>query len=284
MRQVARHQGYAGTRATSSRHGFTLVEVVVASAILLVVSVAFLRFSITSYQWGQNVVIRSMAQNLAELTAEQLAGASVTEIDSMINVKTKAVSADFPINGTTWPDSLDPAGITVQTEPAGKYYAKVPGQFLVTGITSFFARSTSEEQTQRDSLSLTGIPSALEARPAQFSREGPLASDLPVIFPFALGDVPSTFDTYQYSAAPNVVIEPVKHVNPDDGSVTWDAGLVLFRGQFPRFLREVTVDSLFVTKPSDPTQQRYKYTVRVIWYFGGQRQMVALSGERSGVY
>lgn len=305
MTQTTEHCPYVGSVAVLSRHGrtsafrpawrsgFTLVEVVVAVAILFVVSVAFLRFSVTSYEWGQNLVIRSMAQNLAELTGEQLAGASLTEIDSMINVTTKAVSPDFPPNGTIWPWDLDPEKVVYPGDlgyvapAAGTYFARIPGEFLVSGITSFFPRSVSDALTQESALSSTGTPSALDALPTQFVKSGPVTSDLKTTFPFSLGDVPSVFDTYRYSAAPNIVVEPMKHVNPDDVTVTWwDAGLVLYRGQFPSFLREIAVESLFdpANKPTDPTQVRYSYTVNVVWVFGGRKQMVSVSGERSGVY
>lgn len=306
MRQTAEHRSYIGSRAvlsrhgptpvgrvSSHRHGFTLVEVVVAVSILFVVSVAFLRFSVTSYEWGQNLVIRSMAQNLAELTGEQLAGASLTEIDSMINVTTKAVSPDFPPNGTIWPWDLVPAEVVYPESPsyvapaAGTYFARIPGEFLVSGITSFFPRSVSDALTQESALSSTGTPSALEALPTQFLKSsGLMRSDLKTTFPFSLGDVASEFYTYRYSVAPNIVVEPIKHENPDNGTMTWDAGLVLYRGQFPSFLREIAVESLFdlADKPTDPTQIRYRYTVNVVWLFGGKKQMVSLSGERSGVY
>lgn len=291
MRQTARHRSYVGSTAALSPHGlspacrrrgrrpgFTLVEVVVAVAVLLTVSIAFLRFSVVSYDWGTNIVIRSMAQNLAELTAEHLAGSSITAIESMIS-SVKAVSPNFPANGTTWPDSLKASEVVVTPPvPRTSYYVRVPGEFLVSGITSFFPSSAS----QANLPTASGEIAVLDSLGTQFVKTGPISSDLTTIFGDALPDTPSGYSTYLYSPASSVTVEPVKHV--DGPIVTWDSGLVLFRSEFPRFLREITVTRLFSGTPSDPTQARYAYSVKVIWLFSGHKQVVSVTGERSGVY
>lgn len=276
-------------RAMGRRHGFTLIEVIVAIAVLLIVSIGVLRFSVVSYDWGTNIVIRSMAQNLAELTAEQLAGSSVATIESMI-LSDKAVSPNFPANGTIWSSDLTPSEPETGNPSKGNgiYHVIVPGEFLVTGITSFFPSSTSQAASQKESLAnlgesvgnISGLDNYLGA---QFVKTGPDSSDLKTIFGGALPDTPSGYSTYLYSPAPNVTIYPVEHVGAS-GNFWWDSALLLFKSEFPRFLREVTVTRLFSGISSDPTQKRYSYSVNVIWVLSGHKQVVSVAGERSGVY
>lgn len=256
------------------RSGFTLIEVIVAIGIFFLVAIAFLRFSITSYQWSSNLVIRSMAQNLAELSAEQIAGLSTTNINGLM---TSSVSSpNFPVNGTTWANDM--SGFTMVSEPAGIYYIKVPGEFLVTGITTFFPTTSSEI----DPVTSDGDVAKLDARSDFTKTKG--MNDLHQSFGFGgwLFDVPvdGTYQTSLYSAVTNVVVEPTKHSND-----IWDSSLILYRGEFPRFLREVTIKKLFSgSLPADPTQVRYSYQVNILWEFAGQKQMISVSGERTGDY
>lgn len=298
MRQTTEHRPYVGLAAVLSHHGqssvfrstgrrlgFTLIEVMVAVAVLLIVSIGVLRFSVVSYDWGTNIVIRSMAQNLAELTAEQLAGSSIAAIESMIS-SVKAVSPNFPANGTIW--SSDLVLSTPEPVTKGIYHVIVPGVFLVTGITSFFPSSTSQAASQKEALANLGESvgdiSGLDSLGTQFVKTGPISSDLTTIFGDALPDTPSGYSTYLYSPAPNVTIYPVKHVNASNYPPEWDSGLVLFKSEFPRFLREITVTLVPGTPSGVPTQKRYAYSVKVIWVLSGHKQVVSVTGERSSVY
>jgi prepilin-type N-terminal cleavage/methylation domain-containing protein len=279
MRQTTQHQSNAGSLGVSwfqglnpashspdHRSGFTLIEVVVAIAILLIVSIGFLRFSVVSYDWGTNIVIRSMAQNLAELTAEQLASSATSELQAMMSGTT--VSPDFPQNGT---------GLSVHP-PGDMYHVIAPGEFLVTGITSFFPATLSQVNLPTSDGHISALdPVDTPASPA--TQMGPADSDLQSIFGEGIPDIPSVpYKTYLYSLAPNVIVEPMEHVNAAGQVTGWDSGLVLFKSEFPHFSREITVT------PSDATQERYAYSVHVMWTFGAQRQMVSVTGERSSVY
>jgi len=268
---------YAKQRAGSSLRrsptgapGFTLVEVVVAVAVLLIVSIAVLRFSIVSYNWGTNIVIRSMAQNLAELTAEQLAASSVGQIQGMIKGTS---SPNFPANGT---------GLSPEVAPTdGTYHVLAPGEFLVAGITSFFP--TSSTQMDLPMPGQAGTVSRLTTDP-RVTTSGPTMNDLG-LFEEGLPTPKASYSTYLYSLAPNVTIEPMGHLDPV-GSLVWDySGLVLFKSEFPGFLREIKIAPLFLG-PTAPTQQRYAYSVVVTWTIAGQKQTQTLSvtGERSYVY
>lgn len=298
MRQTTEYQSYVGSEGVSSSHGlgpashsphhrsgFTLIEVLVAMGILMIVSVAFLRFSITSYQWGSNLVVRSMAQNLAELSAEQITGLSTTNINGMMT--SSATSPDFPVNGTTWANDLSGSTVVPVPQPptAGavyrKYYIKVPGEFLVTGIRSFFPLSSSETDLPSPTGDISDI-GKLDGRSDFTKASG--ASDLHHEFGSggSLANVVGDgYTTYRYSAAANVVVEPTQYT---DG--TWDSSLVLYKGEFPRFLREVTITSLVPgsSPQSDSTQDRYSYQVNIIWVLNGQKQMISVSGERTGDY
>ncbi len=274
---------------TSSRHGsmrgvpgFTLIEVMVAVAVLLIVSIGVLRFSVVSYDWGTNIVIRSMAQNLAELTAEQLAGSSITAMESMIS-SASPVSPNLPGNGTIWSSDLTQSTPETGNPAKGIYHVIVPGVFLVSGITSFFPTSSIPQNPPTPS----GDILALDSLGAQFARTGPATNgDLVNTFGTALSGVSSAYSTYLYSPAPNVTIYPVDHIDDafPPNSLWWDSALVLFKSEFPRFLREITVKRLFSGTPPDPSQARYSYSVNVIWVLSGQRQVVSVAGERSGVY
>lgn len=289
MRQTTGHRSYVRSRAvlshycpspdrrsTGHRLGFTLIEVVVAVVILLIVSVAFLQFSITSYQWGTNLVVRSMAQNLAELTAEQIAGASVTQIQSMITNPSLA-TPDFPANGTTWPSDLNPSNISIVTPSAGTYSVTVPGEFLVTGITYFFPATPSDEEDLP--VSPSGDISALDSASSGFTRKDGIG-DLTATFRSLSDTVAANYSTYLYQATSNIVIMPIQ--NPS--GVYVDSSLVLFRGQFPRFLRKISITRIDGGDLEELSLALYKYTVQVTWTFNGTKQLVAVSGERSSVY
>lgn len=286
MRQTAAHRSYTGSRANPSAHGltlfrrtgFTLIEVVVAVAILLIVSVAFLQFSITSYQWGTNLVVRSMAQNLAELTAEQIAGASVTQIQSMITPPWQA-TPDFPANETTWAwlDDLNLSQVSPVSSPSGTYSVTVPAEFLVTHITSFFPTSSSESDLP---VWPSGNISALNDESSGFTTTVG-TGDLTTTFPSlsAQGVVPN-YSTNLYEATPNIVVVPMQYSDRSSS----DSSLVLFRGQFPRFLRKISITRIDGGLPGELSLALYKYTVQVTWTFNGTKQLVAVSGERSSVY
>lgn len=291
MRQTVAHRSYVRSRAVLSRHGpsptcrskihrsgFTLIEVVVAVAILLIVSVAFLQFSITSYQWGTNLVVRSMAQNLAELTAEQIAGASVLQIQSMITNPSSSATPDFPTNGTTWPSDLNPSNISIVTPSVGTYSVTMPGEFLVTGITSFFPTPSSLLPNGKPSPS--GDISALDSLATGFTKRFG-TGDLTTTFPSLSATVASNYSTWLYEATSNIAVVPI--MMKSSGSYE-DSSLVLFRGQFPRFLRKISITRIDGGAANKLSLALYKYTVQVTWTLNGTKQLVVVSGERSSVY
>lgn len=262
-------QGYSSRRRERANRtpGFTLIEVVVAIAILLIVSIGVLRFSIISYGLGTNIVIQSQGQNLAELTAEQLAASSVGQIQGMIK---GTPSPNFPANGT---------GLSSGVPTDGSYHVIAPGEFLVTGITSFFPAGA----TQIDlPTGPDGAISALGEDSRVDKTSAPVVNDLG-IFGEGLPTSTAAYLTYLYSLAPNVAIEPMGHLDPG-GALAWDySGLVLFRSEFPGFLREIKISPLF-SGTTDPTQMRYAYSVIVTWTLAARKGTVSVAGERSYVY
>jgi len=97
MRQTTEHRSYIGSRAVLSCHGpseaysgrcgrpgFTLIEVVVACAILLILLVGLLGFYGTSLATSRRTQVTEVAQNLAELQVEDIRSLSVYLLKSLV--------------------------------------------------------------------------------------------------------------------------------------------------------------------------------------------------------
>src|SRR5450830_1900627 len=132
MRQTAEHQSYVGSAGVPSSHGlspashstdhhsgFTLIEVVVAMAIMLIVAVSLIASYSTYYGRIVQTRLSTLAQNLAQLQMEDMAS------------KDKSVLA-LMVQGEDICDVNYPVSSVSGTYDSGK----LPGTFTIPGVAS----------------------------------------------------------------------------------------------------------------------------------------------------
>ena len=112
MRQTTEHRPYVGLAAVLSHHGqssafrskgrrrgFTLIEVMIALVIIGLAGLGLATFSMQSYRAVQNLTIRATAENLAEVTLEELSSMAGSTLFSMTHHPLGYFSINFPENG-----------------------------------------------------------------------------------------------------------------------------------------------------------------------------------------
>jgi hypothetical protein len=81
---------------------------------------------------------------------------------------------------------------------------------------------------------------------------------------------------YKYELASGIYLEPINKSETTTPSWT-QAGLLAFASTAPHLYREITIRDF-----STPTSSKiYDISVRVIWTFGGTRQLVEITGRRT---
>jgi prepilin-type N-terminal cleavage/methylation domain-containing protein len=187
------------------KRGFTLIEVMYAIAILGIVLVGFILFSISSYQNVNNIVTKVIAQNLAKITMEDIKAQEKTFIDSLMIGNE---SANYPINGTIF-------GEASEVPVSGTYHVVASSRFLIAGINKFFSENLENFENGH-------IPS-LEVAPhsSYFTKTQELIKS----------DYSGDF-VHRYELTKGMYFEPVGN----DSS-----GLVLFGTNISNFLREITI-------------------------------------------
>jgi len=276
MKQTAAHRPYVGSAGVLSRRalspacrrrghrpGFTLIEVVVAMAILAVVSIAFATFSMASSQRSSQDLIRVKAQNLAEVTMEDLTGLQVSAIKGLMNGTVALVN--YPANGT---------GVTGYTADPARYHVIISGEFLMTGLTSFFGTSG----VGLDGSGTAGAVSSLQFSPLD---KGIEKNDYYGVY--STSQLPTmsntAFKVHKYGIAQSMVVEPMLLKDGD----TWEAGLIVFLSQFPHFQKEITIVDQ-TPEVTDEAKAHLTIDVKILWTFGTGHQMLDVNGEKIGIY
>lgn len=310
MRQTLEHRPYIGSRAVLSGHGqsplgrskghrrgFTLIEVMIALVIIGLAGLGLATFSMQSYRAVQNLTIRATAENLAEVTLEELSSMGSTILSSMTQPSSGPIDINFPGNGyveggseawaaaALYNDSSAFDSITSPpkfTPPAGTYHVLCNGQLLLGTYDSFFPNTSTPGQVgYRDgggAVVKSDGTDLFASSPwdSKITSEGPVVNDYQMIYSpsqlAVLGSLASGYEVYKYGLASGTYLEPIyKNMN-------WHtAGLLVFASTAPHLYREVTI-----TDVSTATSARiYSISIRVIWTFGGVRQLVEVTGGKT---
>lgn len=259
MRETAEHRSYVGSAAVLSHHGqssacrsrdhrpgFTLVEVVVAFAILLILMIGLMQFYARSLVASRNIYITETAETLAELQAEDLRSMSV---DALIDlVKGASTDVNYP------PNQLESTSVrylsTAEAEQTDGYFAST---FFLPDIRS---------------IALTNPASPV----ANASTDDPLPSSL--LLPASVGITPETPSgggpgdgkyvvRVMKSSFPNMY-KRVELALVSDGTIT------------PSGVETDIIDSYVWGSSTDNCV--FKYTVSVKWTLGGRDHFYKLSG------
>lgn len=312
-----------GVRGRSRRPGFTLIEVMIALVIIGLAGLGLASFSMQSYRAVQNLTIRATAENLAEVTLEELSSMAGSVLHSMTH-SPGYFSINFPENGyiqllpytDTVPDpELDPEALKVveaddptfdfsvtkkfPPAPLGtyEYHVLCNGQLLLGTYDSFFPDTTTPGTVE--SLGGSGAVvmsdgSDLFMSPSSWSlvvtRTGPSANDYNTLYSFSQvqgclpSNDPSNYSVYKYELGSGIYLEPFNngaHEKPG-----WDevgggtAGLLVFASTAPHLYREVTITDATTDTTTPSSDRMYQISVRVIWTFGGVRQLVEVTGAK----
>jgi prepilin-type N-terminal cleavage/methylation domain-containing protein len=278
-----------------SRTGFALIEVLVALVIIGLAGLGLASFSIESYRATQNLTVRATAENLAEVTLEELGSMASSTLSSMTH-SSGYFSINFPENGHVVddPEALDVAEHDASFNSTtnlfdvtdGVYHVLCDGQLLLGTYSGFFD-GTGEPGSRGGSGAVVKVADGTSDLfmtslwTGVVAVTGPLANDYCQVYNLSqVAILPSAdtsdYNVYKYQLGSDIYLEPINigtTMNP-----RWQAvGLLVFASAAPHLYREVTIADV-----STPTSAgRYDITVRVIWTFGGVRQLVEVTGGRT---
>jgi len=322
MRQTAAHRSYVGSpavlsrygpvpscRSTGHRLGFTLIEVMIALVIIGLAGLGLASFSMQSYRVTQDLTIRATAENLAEVTLEELTSMAGSTLYSMTH-SSNFVGINFPENGYIQHDPGKDPGLEALNAAAacvpppdsgaktfntvdGSYHVLCNGQLLLGTYNSFFAGTGTVGYLNGGGAVVTsdGTKDLFNGIGSPWSSvvtvTGPSANDYNTIYsPSQVGFLPSDdtspYTVYRYKLGSGIFLEPVNN-NSAAAPIWHTAGLLVFASTAPHLYREVTItDATPTTGTTTPSYARmYRISVRVIWTFSAVRQVVEVTGGKA---
>ena len=316
MRQTTQHRSYVGLAAVLSHHGqssafrstgrrpgFTLIEVMIALVIIGLAGLGLATFSMQSYRAVQNLTIRATAENLAEVTLEELSSMGVNQLQLMVQDGSGSQDMNFPGNGYVEPvqEAWDAAALYNDSSAydstnhvfivpsSGTYHVLCNGQLVLGTYGSFFTDTTTPGTV---GFGDDGSSGAVVKKPPAtgdlftsgawnsfVTRTGPEPNDYsPGQVSFLnkfLSDY-NKYSIYRYGLASGIYLEPIN--KSENTTPVWNqAGLLVFASTAPHLYREITI-----TDVSTATSSKiFDISVRVIWTFGGTRQLVEIAGRKT---
>lgn len=286
--------------ACRSRRGFTLIEVMIALVIIGLAGLGLATFSMQSYRATQDLTIRATAENLAEVTLEELSSMGGSVLHNMTH-SSGYFSINFPENGYIQHDpEKDPGQEALNAAAAcipppvsgaktfntvdGTYHVLCNGQLLLGTYNSFFA-GTATPGTVGPLLG-SGAVVTSDGKSDLFvgslwhsvvAVTGPSANDYSTVYTpsqiaFLPSDDASGYSVYRYELGSGIYLEPI-HNSTTTVPAWYTAGLLVFASTAPHLYREVTI--------RDTNTGMYQISVRVIWTFGTVRQVVQVTGGKA---
>lgn len=253
MRQTTEHQSYAGSVGASSSHslnpashspdhrsGFTLIEIVVAMAILMVVVLGMLSSYASYYGRVAQERLATTGQNLAQLQLED-----VLSLDKSVLYDLALGGNNIDVNYVNTANSASPGYPLISDISASSFVYDsgiVDGTFYITGVQAVYAPSMS--------------PSVSHQRPV-----GP--SDVPNL------DLPSGI----------VDLQPESHTDPSPVGTTWDYTVILNKAVFPGYQRQVVITDT-TPSIEQRANKLYKIEVTIFWTVMGKQQQYMVSAEK----
>lgn len=296
--------------ACPSHRGFTLIEVMIALVIIGLAGLGLASFSMQSYRTVQNLTIRATAENLAEVTLEELTSMAGSTLYSMTH-SSNFVGINFPENlhvddnpeawaaATIDPSAFDSTSTPKKFFPAPpgtyKYHVLCNGQLLLGTYNSFFAGTGTPGKVG----SLNGSGAVVKTSDVTkdlfndigspwnsvVTVTGPSANDYNTIYnPSQVGFLPSDdtsyYTVYRYKLGSGIFLEPVNN-NSAAAPIWHTAGLLVFASTAPHLYREVTITDAATDITTPSYARMYRISVRVIWTFGAVRQVVEVTGGKA---
>jgi prepilin-type N-terminal cleavage/methylation domain-containing protein len=232
---------------SKKRAGFTLIEVIVAMAILMVVILALVSSYYSYYNSVKQMTYRAIGQNLAEVMLEETRSLQVTILDSLVkggqypseaywemykpsdshpgSYEVDNVNLDLDI-----PDAI-PYPLDTTSDPTVYDSGKVESSFRLERINSVFGKDDGTIDINSDSYK--NLPSS-------------------------------------------VVITPVYYT--DTGSYNYT--ILLNKETFPDYFRRIKITDL-TPNVTGSSMKIYKIEVTIYWNVGGTEQSVTVTGEKS---
>lgn len=261
MRQTTEHQSYAGTEHQSyagsvgvfssdglspashspdHHSGFTLIEIVVAMAILMVVVLGMLSSYASYYGRVAQERLATTGQNLAQLQLED-----ALSLDKSVLYDLALGGNNIDVNYVNTANSASPSYPLISdtnTSPSVYDSDIVDGTFYITGIQAVYAPSMS--------------PSVSHQLPV-----GP--SDVPNL------DLPSGI----------VDLQPESYTDPSSGFTRWDYTVILNKAVFPGYRRRVVITDT-TPSIGQAANKLYKIEVTIFWTVMGKQQQYTVSAEK----
>jgi prepilin-type N-terminal cleavage/methylation domain-containing protein len=318
MRQTTEYQSYAGSEGVSPSHGlspashspdhrsgFTLIEVMIALVIIGLAGLGLATFSMQSYRATQDLTIRATAENLAEVTLEELRSLAGSTLYDMTHSPSGIIDINFPENGYVEPaqeaqdaaakynnSSIFNSGTKKFNITDGTYHVLCNGQLLLGTYSSFFDGAGTVGSVGGSGAVVKtsdGTTDLFNSSPwsSVVTVTGPTANDYYTIYTPSqeefLSSLYSDYSVYKYGLASGIYLEPIN--SGTTTTATWQtAGLLVFASTAPHLYREVTITDDTTVSATPSSARMYRISVRVIWTFGGVRQVVEVTGAKTDIF
>jgi type II secretory pathway pseudopilin PulG len=262
---VSRHGPSSAYRSSCHRPGFTLVEVVVAAAILIILMVSLMAVFSAGVSGFKNAQLMTFAQNLAEFQAEDLKSLPSTILKQLCEGTATGVAPGVSVEYTNYPyptaDASDPNydADALANDAKAWVYDSGPSQtdFSIVGVDAIVKDISTEY-------------------PTSYRAGGPMEPVLPSDPPLLLGT--------------NILVETYLRADPLFPPDEWYYVIRLMHQAYPLFSKQVQVECYDAQDPSyhfvsDPSvldmdeyvtdaRAMFSYTVTVRYRQGASVRML----------
>jgi len=304
VRQIAAHPSYVGSTSVPSRHclspasrstghrpGFTLIEVIVAMAILLIVIVSVLMLTTVTASSLKDSEMRDMAKNIATYTVEYLRSRNVTTDNNFIGTtdwySASNTSANFPglvdLGNSPLEKNSSVVALTINTNPA------LPSQHYNAAATAFYSSlqgyvslADDPNPTTADPSSEDGNAKVVSGKYCDKTTGFPYAVRFPLKSPSAIKNFTalSGYSARIYTTNANCVDSSKPEFDPH--YIPGKAGTMAYRGF--RVLTQIVAREKEDPNnpgylPALPHVQYYDVRATVFWILGSAEHSYSISTQ-----